>query len=140
MDEVLKLNSQAIYDKKFTKDVRGYDAYEVDAFLDDVIRDYENFERFMAENDSYVKSLESRTSALERQCSDLRTENQKLNEESRKLEIQLASANNRMSGIKESDHPTAENLRYIKRIRELESFLRDQGFTENDLKAYTGKE
>ncbi|NMO96285.1 DivIVA domain-containing protein [Paenibacillus lemnae] len=39
----ISLDALSIHEKEFTNKLRGYDAEEVDSFLDDVIKDYERF-------------------------------------------------------------------------------------------------
>lgn len=39
----IQLDALSIHEKEFTNKLRGYDAEEVDSFLDDVIKDYERF-------------------------------------------------------------------------------------------------
>ncbi|WP_106765944.1 DivIVA domain-containing protein [Paenibacillus faecalis] len=39
----IQLDALSIHEKEFSNKLRGYDAEEVDSFLDDVIKDYERF-------------------------------------------------------------------------------------------------
>jgi DivIVA domain-containing protein len=39
------MDSKDIISKKFSRVFRGYDIQEVDAFLDEVVRDYERYEK-----------------------------------------------------------------------------------------------
>ena len=43
----IKLSAQDILKKQFRSKVKGYDPDEVDAYLDEVISDYENFQQIL---------------------------------------------------------------------------------------------
>lgn len=133
MDGITKLNEKTILQKKFTRNVKGYDPLEVDMFLDEIRADYQNFDRYMISTNARIQELESRHKALADINRELHEKNEEISGEKRRLEIALASANNRLSGIKQSDHPTAENLQLINRIAELEKFLHDEGYNPDRL-------
>ena len=44
-----KLKTSDILEKEFKTGLRGYNQEEVDIFLDDIIQDYENFEKMIAQ-------------------------------------------------------------------------------------------
>ena len=69
------LSSKDILDKEFKYDAKGYRPQEVDKYLDVIIRDYEEFEKILKEDDKEKKQL------LE--------DNIKLKQEVRKLRMQL---------------------------------------------------
>ncbi len=140
MSDGLKLTSKKVYEKKFPKDLRGYDAYEVDLFLDEVIADYKTIEHYLTENDTYVSSLLERIRSLESSNKTLKEDNERLYKEAKNYEIQVAAMSNRLDGIKESDRPTAENLVYIRRLNNLEEFFRAKGYTEAQLEEILRKE
>lgn len=48
MNKIGKLDAQSIYQKEFNIEFKGYSATEVDAFLDVVIKDYQQFEEAFA--------------------------------------------------------------------------------------------
>lgn len=56
-----KLTADSIFDKEFHVDFKGYNALEVDQFLDDVMNDYEYFEKIIKEQkellDRYEETL-----------------------------------------------------------------------------------
>lgn len=54
-------NSQTLLDIKFNKNVKGYDAYEVDVTLDKIIQDYSEFSKYHEEASSYIQKLETDT-------------------------------------------------------------------------------
>ncbi|MCR8852053.1 cell division regulator GpsB [Lysinibacillus fusiformis] len=45
----IKLTSKMILEKEFKKNFKGYNVEEVDSFLDEIIQDYETFEKAMAQ-------------------------------------------------------------------------------------------
>lgn len=47
-DRIL-LTNKDIYEKEFKIDTRGYRPQEVDKFLDDIMRDYEEWEKIVSE-------------------------------------------------------------------------------------------
>ena len=69
------LTSNDILDKQFTIKPKGYDAEEVDDFLDQVIEDYKMFENLENQLKTEVKT----NSFLRKQLGDLELENEILN-------------------------------------------------------------
>ncbi|MFB7156906.1 MULTISPECIES: cell division regulator GpsB [unclassified Lysinibacillus] len=45
----IKLTSKMILEKEFKKNFKGYNVEEVDSFLDEIIQDYEAFEKVVAQ-------------------------------------------------------------------------------------------
>ena len=45
----IKLTSKKILEKEFKKNFKGYNVEEVDSFLDEIIQDYESFEKAVAQ-------------------------------------------------------------------------------------------
>jgi DivIVA domain-containing protein len=134
MELKLDLTAKKILDKKFAKDVKGYNPSEVDAFLDRVIQDYLAFNQ-------YQKQIETSKAPLEEQINAFQSERQKLIEDKnaaveakRALEIENASLRKKLDGIKPGDKPTAENMEYISRINALEDFLYSIGYDPRTLK------
>lgn len=66
MDQ-LKLNKQIIIDKEFDIDIRGYNAKQVDMFLDTVYEDYAAF-------DMVVDNLKERLEELQKRNEELKEE------------------------------------------------------------------
>ncbi|MGK9043739.1 cell division regulator GpsB [Mammaliicoccus vitulinus] len=96
-DVTLKLSAKDIYEKEFEKGLRGFKTEEVDAFLDDIISDYQK----MADlNNEVIKLTE---------------ENSKLNKEIEQLRIRVASG--RPQG---SQQYNSNNVDILKRISNLE--------------------
>jgi DivIVA domain-containing protein len=132
MAEKLKLSPKAIVNKKFTRDVKGYFPDEVDGYLDDIILDYEIFEKNTAEYEAKIADLQGKLVSLPE-------ENQRLWEKNKQLDIENATLHRKFDGIKPSDAPTAENIQYLQRIRQLEDFLYSEGYNPSNLKSRTKK-
>ncbi len=134
MDNEIELSPKEILEERFTKDVKGYNSDEVDAFLDRVIKDYVTFAALRKADASAIE-------ALKKQLVDLQTQNAQalkgqadLAEKVHKLEIENASLHNRLDGIRPGDNPTVENMQYIQRVNQLEDFLYSIGYDPNSLK------
>ena len=106
MADKLNFTSKSLLDVKFTKDVRGYNALEVDQTLDLVIDDLSFYEEYRKETSEYIRDLEKRIHTL----------NTKIGE----LEIELAKRDNRLSGIENNSDAKVENITLIKKIAALE--------------------
>lgn len=59
----IKLNSKIILEKEFKKSMKGYSVDQVDQFLDQIMEDYDNFEKIVeelrAENNRLKEELEN---------------------------------------------------------------------------------
>ncbi|GEK34114.1 cell cycle protein GpsB [Kurthia sibirica] len=53
----IKLSSKKILDKDFKTGIRGYSQDEVDQFLDEIISDYENFEKVLVKKQEEIQLL-----------------------------------------------------------------------------------
>ena len=122
MDEntTISLNAKMILEKTFVPHGNGYDPDEVDAFLDQVIRDYRAFENYYQESKRYTISLET----------SLRQAKEKI----QSLEVENASYSSRLSGVKDSSEVNSTNIAYINRIRRLETELYKRGVDPNLIK------
>ncbi len=132
MEDNLKLNEKDILNKKFKKDIKGYDASEVDAFLDIVIKDYVAIKHIIANHEAEVASLNNEIKRL--QGGDAKNNTAALKERIRALEVENASYKNRLKGLNSDDNVGKENYVYIKRLRELENFLYQLGYDPKTLK------
>lgn len=108
-DNTISLNSQLILKKVFTPDVKGYDADQVDEFLDQVARDYAAFEAYYNDSKSYIVDLE--------------TQLRKAREKGSELEVENARLNGRLAGIKDTDNVSSGNIDLLQRIQRLEKEL-----------------
>ncbi len=109
----VNFNSNSLFDVKFAKNVKGYDAYQVDMTLDKVLDDYRFYESFYQEAKTYIAKLES----------DIK----KLNDESRKKDIEIARIKKRIEGIKDNTNVSSENIDLLQRINALERVLYSKG-------------
>lgn len=112
-EERLALTSEKILETVFTPNVKGYDADEVDDFLDQIIKDYAFFERYQAESTKYITDLETQ----------LRSAKEQMNA----LEMENARMSNRISGLKESPTVDLNNADLLQRITKLETALYQLG-------------
>lgn len=108
-DNTISLNSSLILKKVFTPDVKGYDADQVDEFLDQVARDYAAFEAYYNDSKKYIVDLE--------------TQLRKSREKSSELEVEKARLSKRLDGIKDTDGVGQDNIDLIQRIQRLEKEL-----------------
>jgi len=134
MELKLDLSAKKIFDQKFTKDVKGYNSTEVDAFLDRIIQDYLAMSQYQKQSGAYQESLEEKIAALQNEKQSSLDEKEQADEEKKRLELENASLKNKLGGIKPSDKPTAENIQYISRINQLEDFLYGIGYDPRTLK------
>jgi DivIVA domain-containing protein len=134
MDYKVELTVKTILAEKFTKDVKGYNPEQVDAFLDRVIQDYVTFGLYKKESQTYMEGLGKQIQTLQGEKVALQNEKQTLYSQKRQLEIDNASLHNRLDGIKPGDKPTAENVEYITRVNQLEDFLWSIGYDPRTLK------
>lgn len=66
MDQI-RLTIQDIVNKEFKKSMRGYNEEEVDKFLDEVIEDYENYEKQIEALNSEINRLRQRGTSTNEQ-------------------------------------------------------------------------
>ncbi len=120
MDYKLQLNAQAILQKKFNGAKSGYNALEVDSYLDQIIEDYEKVENgkllSTKEYDTLVKKVET------------------LMSKNKDLEIELSKYKSRLKDIKETDNVSKDNIDLLKRINALEKFIFEKGFDPSTIK------
>ena len=100
MEEKIVLTTKDILDKDFKLDARGYRPQEVDKFLDIVIGDYNEYERWIAK---YKNELR-----------ELMEENKELKNEIRNLKSTLSVAENN-KGV--------TNVDILRRLSELEKVV-----------------
>ncbi len=163
MDSKTQLTTDDILKKRFTKDVKGYSADEVDAFLDRIIQDYVNFVSALSLDEATIATLKKEAEAnqatsvaranqaqgqyasamenLRKQLADVQGNLDEAEKalaaqtaKTHKVELENASLHNRLDGIKPGDSVTVENMRYIQRINTLEDFIFSIGYDPNTLK------
>lgn len=109
----MNYNSKTLLDKKFSKNVKGYDALEVDTALDEVIEDYIAYEK--------LAELDKKTIA--KLAADVEVLKAKLN----KNEAELKLMKNKVDSIPDSPNANRQNIKYLQRIAALEKALYDKG-------------
>lgn len=136
MAEKKTLTEKEILNKKFKKDIKGYDAQEVDQFLDLVIKDYLTFQKEISALNATIASYKDKESKLEEKSNsnDVLFLKKRIHE----LELENASYKNKMGGLEANDKVNVENIDYIKRIRQLETFIWQLGFDPTTLKKRNG--
>ena len=103
MNDKIVLSPEAIYEKEFKIDARGYRPQEVDNFLDIIIKDYSEFIRIVR---GYEKDYQK-----------LREENANLKQQIRQLETELESQES------SSSDSGVSNVDLLRRISQLEKFV-----------------
>ncbi len=109
----LILDANKIYHKEFQGTKPGYNALQVDTFLDFVIRDYESMEDYVKETDAKVKELQSKIDFL--------------NEKLRKAEAENETRKAKFAGIATDSTPSLNNLELVKKISKYEEALKKAG-------------
>lgn len=99
----IKLSPKKLLNKQFQVDFKGYNPTEVDAFLDQVKDDYEEFAAMLNESYEKIESLESNNSALKMEVENLK----------RELEIVEEQQSQREENL-------VQNVDLLKRISNLE--------------------
>ncbi|MBO7121199.1 MAG: DivIVA domain-containing protein [Bacilli bacterium] len=128
MEKNVKLTINDIYNRRFEKDVKGYNPDEVDTFLDEIIKDYDAYEKYIASLEEEINNLNKDLSSKTNDVSVLAKRAMDAEQKAKELEIQNASLNNKFAGIKPGDAITEENLEYIQKIHDYETFLYQQGY------------
>lgn len=118
----IKLSAQDILKKQFRSKVKGYDPDEVDAYLDQVISDYETFQQL-------IEDLYGQIGTLQRQLMDEKQKEKKTVEEEKEEEekVKTYTPTHRRSSVPtdfaEDDDNQGEistNMAIIQRISTLE--------------------
>lgn len=74
MNDKIVLSPEAIYEKEFKIDARGYRPQEVDNFLDIIIKDYSEFIRIVRGYEKEYQRLREENASLKQQIRQLETE------------------------------------------------------------------
>ena len=115
----LKLDSNKILHKQFEGSKPGYNALQVDSFLDTVISDYETMEKYRAQ--------------AERKIDELTALNDIINKKLTKEEADLAVMSEKLKNISDNDKASLNNLDLLKRISSLEAALFKLGVDPNTI-------
>ena len=112
-DKSVSLTAKDILDKIFTPNVKGYDPDEVDDFLDQIVRDYQAYDKYIQDAQAYIQSLE--------------TQLRRAKEDNHEQSISLAKAEKRVKGIKDTDQVNSTNAQLLQYIDRLEKALYARG-------------
>ena len=115
-----KLNSQKILDKEFSAKKPGYDALEVDKFLDIIVEDYYELEKYI--------------SNLEKQYDELNKTVKLYKGRLDQMEIQNAVMTDKLSNISNNESASLANIDLLKRISLLEQALYKAGVDPSKIK------
>lgn len=100
----IKLTAEEIYKQEFKVDTKGYRIKEVDSFLDEIIKDYQEFSKIIREKDR--EKME-----LMKEIMNLKEENRNL-----KVQVELSSEDNVLPR-------ETSNLDLMKRLSKLEKIV-----------------
>lgn len=117
----IKLSAQDILKKQFRSKAKGYDPDEVDAYLDEVISDYENFQQI-------IEDLYGQIGTLQRQLMDEKQKEKKTVETEKEDKVKTYTPTHRRTASvpnfdNEDDDNHGEistNMAIIQRISTLE--------------------
>lgn len=115
----LTLSVEKIENHKFPHAPRGYDAFEVDKFLDIVIKDY-----LLLEESKLVDGKE--LERAKREIQELREKNDELLLINKRLEAKIPDMKNQ--------NVNEDNIKILKRIDALEKYLWKQGINPDKIK------
>ena len=115
----LKLKAEEIANYKFRNSPRGYDALEVDRYLDQIIKDY-----LSVENGGLVSELE--LDAANKKIAELEEKINKLTIENEKLA--------KKATINKGNNVNSDNVKILKRIDALERYLYKKGINPDTIK------
>ncbi len=106
MNQDFNLTPKDILEKDFKIDTRGFRIKEVDAFLDEIIEDYEHFDKLKKEYEEEKNKLLDEISRLEQENRNLKTS------------IEIAKASESDENIR-----NVSNLDVLKRLSQLEKIV-----------------
>lgn len=113
MENKAKFTSKSLLEIMFEKNVKGYNALQVDQTLDEIIADYKMYEE---------KALES-----EKVIAKLQLEVVELKEKIRNNEIELAESKFKFKSLPKDLNVSQDNVALLKRIDALERALYQKG-------------
>lgn len=119
MADTLKLNANKILHKQFEGSKPGYNALQVDTFLDTVIADYESTEKYIVKSEKNLDEF-SKLNAM-------------LNKKLSKVEAENAVMTEKFKNISDNDNVSLSNLDLLKRISALEQALFKAGIDPKNI-------
>ena len=91
MTHKIQLSLKKIVNKQFQIDFKGYNAEEVDYFLDIVVNDYENFAAMLNESYEQIEKLQKANDELKQKVNQLETEKMIQNDQLKSMEDNLST-------------------------------------------------
>ena len=89
--KMLLLDIDAILNKQFNIDFKGYSPVEVDQFLDSVVRDYDSYEKMLSEGSDEAEHLKNENSALKSKVAELEAKVRRLEDNNSTINNQITS-------------------------------------------------
>lgn len=122
MDLKLQLNSQKLVDKEFKGKRMGYDPLEVDEYLDLVINDYMQMERYIVEVNRIILELQKTCKIYKERLDSVEVKNEILSD--------------KLKNISDNDDNSVSlsNIDLLKRISQLEQALYKAGIDPSLIK------
>lgn len=119
--ENINFTPKDILQKEFKQKMRGYDSTDVDSFLDDIIKDYESFQKNISEKDQQIDQLNSENRQLKSKIIEL---NNRLFEMPRTAIDPETSVDTRVTRqdkpVQENQESNVSNMDILKRLSNLE--------------------
>lgn len=116
----LNLDSSMILEKQFDGQLRGYNALQVDKFLDMIIKDYKIIEENYLIEKEKLDQLKKENTELQRELDVAKVENSKMQ--------------TKVGGIRDSNSVSNENINNLKKIAAYEKFLYNHGYDPTKIK------
>lgn len=120
MDLKLKHSSETILEHEFSANKQGYDALEVDSFLDEILSDYVAIEQYIAATKNKIANLEKELNFYK--------------SKSDKLEVEYTMLNEKFKFVGDNQEVSLSNLDLLKRISALEAALYKLGEDPSKIK------
>ncbi|MFA6755942.1 MAG: DivIVA domain-containing protein [Bacilli bacterium] len=114
----LKLTSNDILNKEFDKNVKGYDALEVDKFLDQVLEDYRVIDDVVGNLNLQIRNLKSENDELTKKMDLIESQKEKEKHQS----------------FRTTSYSHLDNLELLKKISAYESKLYELGVDPSKIK------
>ena len=119
--ENINFTPKDILQKEFKQKMTGYDSTDVDSFLDDIIKDYESFQKNISEKDQQIDQLNSENRQLKSKIIEL---NNRLFEMPRTTIDPETSVDTRVTRqdktVQKNQESNVSNMDILKRLSNLE--------------------
>ncbi len=86
MEKRFELNVNQILNKEFHVDIKGYNAHEVDKFLDLVISDYQKYDEVLQVLTNTIKQYETENANLRNQVQALAVQNESVKQTTQQVD------------------------------------------------------